>query len=195
MKSIVAVDNKWGIGKNNGLLFDLKSDMKHFVSYTKGTTVIMGYNTLLSLPDGMPLKNRTNIVLYPQGDIMDALQKGYILATSLPELFALIKSHDAANAYVIGGAMMYRTMLPYCDEAIITKVDADGGATVFYENLDSLANWQLVEENEPFEDNGYTIRYCTYRNNSPTPLPAPDVPADAEERVKRVAEKVKSMKK
>lgn len=56
MKSIVAVDEKWGIGKNNSLLFDIKADMRHFVGHTRGKTVIMGSNTLLSLPGGMPLK-------------------------------------------------------------------------------------------------------------------------------------------
>ena len=36
MKSIVAVDEKWGIGRNNGLLFDIKADMRHFVEHTRG---------------------------------------------------------------------------------------------------------------------------------------------------------------
>ena len=86
MKLIVAVDSKWGIGKNNDLLFHLKADMKHFVEHTKGKTVIMGSNTLRSFPNGMPLKGRTNIVLNPDGDIADANEKGYVLAKSLDEL-------------------------------------------------------------------------------------------------------------
>ena len=48
MNLIVAVDKKWGIGKKNDLLFHLKKDMKHFVEYTSGKTVVMGSNTLLS---------------------------------------------------------------------------------------------------------------------------------------------------
>ena len=167
MKLIVAVDKNWGIGKNNGLLFDLKADMRHFVQHTKGKTVMMGYNTLLSLPNGMPLKNRTNIVLYPQGSDEDANEKGYLLARSLEELFDLIKRHDPDEAFVIGGAMMYRTMLPYCEEAIITKVDADGGATVFFENLDQLDNWTCESEEPPIVDSGYSIKFCIYKNSSP----------------------------
>ena len=73
MKSIVAVDEKWGIGKNNGLLFDIRADMKHFVEHTRGKVVVMGSNTLRSLPGGMPLKNRVNIVLNPDGDDADAV--------------------------------------------------------------------------------------------------------------------------
>ena len=67
MKAIVAVDKKWGIGKNNDLLFSLPEDMKFFREKTSGKTVCMGYNTLLSFPGSKPLKNRVNIVLAPDG--------------------------------------------------------------------------------------------------------------------------------
>lgn len=170
MRSIVAVDEKWGIGKNNGLLFDIKADMRHFVEHTRGKTVIMGSNTLRSLPGGMPLKNRVNIVLDPEGSDEDAERKGYILVRTLPDLLKTASGYDSDNVYVIGGAMMYRTLLPYCGEAIVTKVRADGGAQVFYENLDLLPEWELAEESDPVEDSGYTMTFCTYRNCSPLPL-------------------------
>ena len=67
IRAIVAVDEKWGIGKNNGLLFSLPEDMKFFRQTTSGKTVVMGYNTLLSFPGGKPLKNRVNVVLCPDG--------------------------------------------------------------------------------------------------------------------------------
>lgn len=165
MKTIFAVDNKWGLGKKNDLLFDLKADMRHFVEHTRGKVVVMGSNTLLSLPNGMPLKNRTNIVLNPNGTQEDATKKGYILAKSLDKLFETIKTYDTNQVFVIGGAMMYHTLLPYCDTAYVTKVDADGGAEVFHDNLDLLENWSLNDVSEPIDDNGYTIRFCTYVNN------------------------------
>ena len=170
MKSIVAVDEKWGIGKNNGLLFDIKADMRHFVEHTRGKIVVMGSNTLLSLPGGMPLKNRVNIVLNPEGSDEDAEEKGYILVRSLDQLLAQAAEYEPDNVYVIGGAMMYRTLLPYCEEAVVTKVRADGGAQVFYENLDLLPEWELAEESAPVSDSGYTMTFCTYRNRSPLPL-------------------------
>lgn len=166
MKSIVAVDEKWGIGRRNGLLFDIKADMRHFVQHTRGKTVVMGSNTLLSLPGGMPLKNRVNIVLNPEGDERDAQTKGYILTRSVPELLKKVSEYPADDVYVVGGAMLYRTLLPYCAEAIVTKVRADGDAEVFYENLDKLPEWSLSEESEPVEDSGYTLTFCTYRNSS-----------------------------
>lgn len=167
MKLIVAVDKKWGIGKNNGLLFDLKLDMKHFVEHTNGKVVVMGANTLRSLPNGMPLKNRINIVLNPSGDIFDAINKGYILTTSLDELLEQVYAQKDNEVYVIGGAMMYHTLLPYCDTAYITKVDSDGEATVFFDNLDDLDNWTCTEVGAPMDDNGHTIRFCTYTNSNP----------------------------
>ncbi len=170
MKSIVAVDEKWGIGKNNGLLFDIKADMRHFVEHTRGKIVVMGSNTLLSLPGGMPLKNRVNIVLNPEGSDEDAAEKGYTLVRSLDELLHTVAGYAPDNVYVIGGAMMYRTLLPYCSEAIVTKVRADGEAQVFYENLDLLPEWELAEEPAPVSDSGYTMTFCTYRNRSPLPL-------------------------
>ena len=151
MKSIVAVDEKWGIGKNNGLLFDIKADMRHFVEHTRGKIVVMGSNTLLSLPE-------------------DAAEKGYTLVRSLDELLHTVAGYAPDNVYVIGGAMMYRTLLPYCSEAIVTKVRADGDAQVFYENLDLLPEWELADESAPVCDSGYTFTFCTYRNKTPKAL-------------------------
>ena len=120
MISIVAVDKHWGIGKNNGLLFDIKADMRHFVEHTRGKVVVMGSNTLRSLPGGMPLKNRVNIVLDPEGSEKDASAKGYTLVRSPEELLRAAAKYPKDEVYVIGGGMMYRTLLPYCDEGART---------------------------------------------------------------------------
>ena len=55
MKAIVCVDEKWGIGKNNDLLFSLPLDMKFFRETTKEKVVVMGANTLKSFPNEKPL--------------------------------------------------------------------------------------------------------------------------------------------
>lgn len=163
MRAIVVVDEHWGIGKKNDLLFRLPADMKHFRETTAGKVVVMGSNTLASFPEGKPLKNRTNIVLYPGG----AAREDCLIVQSLEELFAEVKKYPAEDVFVIGGAMLYRTLLPYCDGAIVTKAAADGGAEVFFENLDALDNWTCVSESEPQEANGIVIRFCTYANSAP----------------------------
>lgn len=166
MRAIVVVDEHWGIGKNNDLLFKLPTDMKHFRETTEGKTVVMGSNTLLSFPGGKPLKNRANIVLWPGGE----KREDCTVVGSLEELFGEVEKYPEDDVFVIGGAMLYRTLLPYCSEAIVTKVEADGGAEVFFEDLDALKNWCLVSESEPLETNGYTIRFTVYRNGDILPM-------------------------
>ena len=63
MKIIVAADKNWGIGKDNKLLVSIPADMKMFRQETTGKVCVMGRKTLESFPGGLPLKNRTNIVL------------------------------------------------------------------------------------------------------------------------------------
>ena len=161
MKTIVAVDKKWGIGKKNDLLFSLPADMAFFRKTTLNKVVVMGSNTLKSFPNGNPLKNRTNVVLFPGGEKRDDC----IIVDSMDELKVELKKYPTDDVFIIGGAMFYKTMLPYCSEVLVTKVDADGGAEVFYENLDELPNWSCVYESESEQTNGYNIRFTTYKNS------------------------------
>ena len=162
MKAILHADRQWGIGKANGLMFDIPADMKFFRETTSGNVVVMGSNTLKSFPGGKPLKNRVNIVLWPGGEE----REDCTIVQSLDELFAEIKKYDKDKVYVIGGAMMYKTLLPYCDEVLVTKVEAVGGADAFFENLDENPAFSLIYKSEAVETNGYTIYFTTYKNNS-----------------------------
>ena len=175
MQAILHCDRNWGIGKKNDLMFSLPADMKFFRRTTTGKVVVMGSNTLLSFPGGKPLRNRTNIVLWPGGDGNRAMADGFIMVQSLPELFKEIAKYPPEDVFVIGGAMMYHTLLPYCSRVLLTKVDADGGAEVFFDNLDKLDNWKMTYVSEPQEDNGYTIRFTTYENSNTLPLEVKDV--------------------
>lgn len=157
MKAIVAVDNKWGIGKNNGLLFRLPKDMAFFKQTTTGKVVVMGANTFLSFPNGA-LPNRVNIVLDDKGrDFLGATVK-----TNLPDLLDEVAKYPTDDVFVVGGASVYKLLLPYCDTAYVTHVDADGGAEVFFPNLDEKDEWQLAECSDKVEDNGYVLAFCTY---------------------------------
>ena len=68
--------------------------------------------------------------------------------------------------FVIGGAMTYKTLLPYCDEVLVTKVDAVGGADTFFENLDNNSDFKLIYESPYVETNGYKIKFTTYKNTA-----------------------------
>ena len=163
MNAIVAVDANWAIGYEGDLLFSLPTDMRRFRSLTMGGTMILGRKTLESFPGGKPLKNRINIVLSDK-DIPE--QEGLVICRSIEALAAEIKKYPPDELFIIGGGMMYRQFCDFCSEAEITKVDADGEATVFFPNLDEKENWVCVKESEPLVTNGYTIRFCTYKNNS-----------------------------
>lgn len=160
MQAIFHADREWGIGKENTLMFRLPKDMAFFKEKTMGKTVVMGFRTLCSFPGGKPLKGRRNIVLTSR----ESAGEGVVTVHSLKELFAAISPGE--EVFVIGGASVYRQLLPYCEKVYVTKVDAIGGAESFVENLDEDPAFELVENGEEIEDNGYRIKFCTYRNNS-----------------------------
>ncbi len=159
MRAILHVDKEWGIGKNNDLMFSIPLDMKFFRETTINKVVVMGNNTLKSFPNGAPLKNRVNIVLSRSAENKDC-----IMVKSLEDLFVELKKYDTNDIYVIGGASIYKELLPYCSEVLVTKVNAIGGADTFFENLDENKNFSLIYESEPLETNGYTIQFTTYKN-------------------------------
>ena len=119
MNIIVAVDKNWAIGKDNKLLVSIPADMKMFLKETQGKVVVMGRKTLESFPNGLPLKNRTNIVLTGNKDynVKDA-----IIVHTVEELLEEIKKYPSEEVYCIGGDSVYKQLLPYCDTAHVTKL-------------------------------------------------------------------------
>ena len=108
MNVIVAADQNWGIGKDNKLLVSIPADMKMFREETSGKVVVMGRKTLESFPNGLPLKNRTNIVITKNKDY-DA--KGAIVVHSIEEALEEIKKYPTEDVYCIGGDSIYEQML------------------------------------------------------------------------------------
>ena len=145
MKMIFAVDKNWGIGKNNDLLVSIPADMKMFRTETSGKVVVMGRKTLESFPGGLPLKNRTNIVLSGNPDYQ---VKGAIVVHSLQELLEEIKKYPKDQVYCIGGDSVYKMLLPYCDTAQVTKIDFAYEADRYFPNLDEMPQWQVAAESE-----------------------------------------------
>ena len=145
MKAILSADKNWGIGYQNRLLARIPSDMKFFRETTTGNVVVMGRKTLESFPNGMPLKNRTNIVLTgnPEYDEQDAA-----IVHSKEELLEELKKYDTDRVYIIGGESVYRMMLPYCDTVYVTKIDRAFQADTFFPDLDEMDEWVMTEESE-----------------------------------------------
>ncbi len=161
MFQVVAVDKNWGIGNDGNLLFHISEDLKNFRRLTEGKTVILGRKTLATFPKGAPLKNRRNIILSRDESYS---VEGAEVARSVEDAAELLKNENTDNVVVIGGESIYRQMLPLCDTAVVTKIDAEAPASdKFFPNLDEDENWYLAEESEVKEENGIKFKFCTYK--------------------------------
>lgn len=155
MNLIVAVDQNWAIGKDNKLLVSIPADMKMFREETSGKVVVMGRRTLESFPNGLPLKNRTNIVITRDADF-DA--KGAIVVHSIDEALEEIRKYPSEEVYCIGGDSIYKQMLPYCDTAHVTKIDFAYEADAYFPNLDEDPDWEITAESE--EQTYFDLEYA-----------------------------------
>lgn len=145
MNAIAAVDANWAIGNKNRLLTSIPADMKFFREKTMGHVVVMGRKTLESFPNGLPLKNRVNIVLTANRSYK---VKDAIIVHTKEELLEELKKYDTNELYVIGGGSIYEMLIPYCDTAYITKIDHAYAADTYFPNLDQMDDWEMTEVSE-----------------------------------------------
>ena len=159
MNIIVAVDKKWGIGNKGKLLVSIPRDKKLFREETTGKVVIMGHNTLLSLPGSQPLAGRKNIVLSRDKSLSI---KGATVLNSVDACIDYLRKNNIkdSDVFVIGGESVYNDFLPYCDIAHITYIDYEYEADRHFLNLDISNEWSLVleTEEETYFDIPYTFR-------------------------------------
>ncbi len=141
MNLIVAVDKNWAIGLNNKLLVSIPEDMKFFRTETTGKVVVMGRKTLETFPNGMPLKNRTNIVLTTNKSY-DV--KGALVFHTIEEVLEELEKYSSEDVYIIGGGSIYRQFLPYCNKAHVTKIDYAYEADTLFPNLDEMPEWKVT---------------------------------------------------
>ena len=166
---IVAIAENYAIGKKGDLLCHMPADLKHFKEITSGKTVMMGERTFFSLPKH-PLPNRRNIVLT---DVAGKTFEGAEAVYSIDEMVKKVESRKTATsslkveseeAFVIGGGMVYRQIMPLADKLYITLIhhsceDAD---TFFPEIKES--EWKLLNAERHFADekNPYDYTFATY---------------------------------
>ena len=154
MNLIVAVDNNWAIGNKNELLIRIPNDMKHFREETSGKVVVLGRKTLETFPQGLPLKNRTNIILSKDKNYK---VKDAIVVHSIKELLEELKNYPDESIYIIGGDSVYRQLLPYCDVAHVTKIEHAYEADTFFPDLDADPEWEITAESD--EQTYFDIAY------------------------------------
>ena len=159
--AIVAVDKNWGIGYQGQLLEHIPEDLKHFKDLTNHGIVIMGRNTWESLPkkETLPkLPNRLNIIV--SNSIMGQIGQ-LTYAMSLEDSIRYIQTFN--NTFVIGGGQIYKTLLPYCNQVYVTKIDkAYDNVDTFFPNLDESREWKWTRFSPMLSYNDINYQFCRY---------------------------------
>ena len=156
MEAIVAVFSDWGIGSEGTQQVVLKADRRHFRELTAGAAVLVGRRTLGDFPGGRPLKDRPNLVLSRQNLEIP----GAAVVHSPEEAAALAAQY--ARCLVIGGASVYRQMMPWIDVVHITKIRLAPPSDSFFPNLDESPEWICSEAGPWLEEDGISYCFCTY---------------------------------
>ena len=159
MNLIVNVDKNWAIGYKGKLLVSIPEDMKFFRSETTGKVVVLGRKTLATFPGGLPLKNRTNIILTRNEDFT---VKDAVVCHSVEETLEELKKYPSEDIYIIGGDTIYRQFLPFCDVAHVTRTEHAYDADAWFPNLDEGPEWELTGQSEEKTYFDVEFTFCRY---------------------------------
>lgn len=155
---IVAKASNNVIGKDNQLIWHISDDLKRFKKLTTGHTIIMGRKTFESL--GRVLPNRHHIVL-SKNQNMKIDNENVEVISDLSFLDKYIQDKD--EHFVIGGAAIYKLLMPYAQKMYITEIEKDFEGDTIFPEID-MNVWKIVdEENGPLdEENDFKYKYVTY---------------------------------
>lgn len=132
---VVAVAENGVIGRDNALPWRLKSDLQHFRALTLGRPVVMGRKTFLSI--GRPLPQRTNIVVSRDPAFA---APGVVTAPDLERGLAVARAdalrRGADSIAVIGGAEIFRRVMPIAARLELTRVHAEPEGDVLFPEPD-----------------------------------------------------------
>ena len=155
---IVAKASNNVIGKNNSLIWHLPEDLKRFKELTTGHTIIMGRRTFESL--GRVLPNRKHVILC--NDMKMEVEDDRIdILDDISKLDKYINSNE--ENFVIGGATIYRLLMPYANKMYITEIDKEFEGDVSFPEINK-EEWDIVEVQKGLKDekNPFDYNYVTY---------------------------------
>ncbi|MDR2261499.1 MAG: dihydrofolate reductase [Azoarcus sp.] len=154
---IAAVARNGVIGRDNALPWRLKADLARFRAITLGHPVLMGRKTWESL--GKPLPGRRNLVLTRQPDY--TARNAEIFASTEE---ALAATTGSARVFVIGGAEIYRALLPLADVLLLTEIAADVEGNACFPAFERAHFQEISREPHPAGANDdYTFEFVEYR--------------------------------
>ena len=155
---IVAKAKNNVIGKDNSLIWHLPEDLKRFKTLTTGHNIIMGRRTFESL--GRILPNRFHVILCNDMELnIDDENVEVLEDISLLDKYI---NSDEEN-FVIGGATIYKLLMPYCKKMYITEIDQDFEGDVYFPEIDS-SEWKVTNKEKGLKDekNPFDYEYVTY---------------------------------
>ena len=155
---IVAIAKNNVIGKDNKLIWHLPEDLKRFKKITTGHTIIMGRKTFESL--GRVLPNRKHIVLCNDAQL-NIDDKNVEIINSVDKLEKYENSEN--ENFVIGGASIYKLLLPKTNKLYITRINQEFEGDVYFPEINE-SEWKIVEQEKGIKDenNPYDYEYITY---------------------------------
>nr|AIA18785.1 Dihydrofolate reductase [uncultured bacterium] len=162
---IAAVSKNLVIGKNNDLPWNLPDDMKFFMNTTKGHHCIMGRKNYESIPEKFrPLPNRTNIVVTRQKDFH---APNCIVVNSIDEALAIPRKNKETEAFIIGGAEIYRYAMEQTDRMYLTEIDAIIDGDTHFPSFDK-GTWKEIKRQHHMADDRhkYPFDFVVYEKNS-----------------------------
>ena len=162
MLSIIVAKAKNNIiGKNNSLIWHMPEDLKRFKKITSGHTIIMGRKTFESL--GRVLPNRHHVILCNDAQ-MNIDDENVEILSDISMLDKYINSEE--ENFVIGGATMYKLLMPYCNKMYITEIDKEFEGDVSFPEID-MKEWKITNTEKGPKDgiNDFEYNYVTYEKN------------------------------
>jgi len=118
---IACVAKNYVIGNGPDIPWSIKEEFKHFTELTMGSPCIMGDVTYESLPPKFrPLPGRENIVLTLDRDYNP---EGVTLFRDFEKAMDYVRGLKAAQAFICGGASIYRLGMGMADTLELTRLD------------------------------------------------------------------------
>ena len=148
---IAALAQNRVIGIENRLPWKLPEDLAHFKALTLGHPILMGRKTFESL--GRPLPGRRNIVITRNAGYQPS---GCEIVTSIPEAIALCG--EAEEIFFIGGAELYKQVLPLVDRLYLTEVQIEAQGDAWFPEFDHNAFSEISRASHVGEK-GYALRF------------------------------------
>ena len=163
---ICAMAENRTIGRNNSLPWRLPEDLKYFKRTTMGKSIIMGRKTWESI--GRPLPGRTNIVISRDSNYeAEGAKVVNSLGADINFAENLAATDGSKEAFIIGGAGLYKEALPLAERFYLTRVHAEVEGDIFLAEFNE-DEWEEVSREyfRKSETNPYDYTICLLQRQS-----------------------------